>query len=250
MTKRILIHYHIYKNAGSSVDAMLRACFGERWGVIEGQHSTDILSRERLEQGLAVQPHLRAVSTHLGRPPVPSSGLAVVFLRHPILRAWSVYSYARLDPMQPDHAAATERGFRDYVRWALADGRSIVPIFDYQTYHLSGASFRGPYGPASAPTDDDVREAEALLRDIGVCGVVEAFDVSCAAIEAAYRPFLPELRLPGAHENRSSENSEPFGVRLTRIERELGPELYDRLLDLNALDLRLYATARRFLLTA
>ena len=32
----VVIHYHIYKNAGSSVDAMLRASFGDGWQAFEG----------------------------------------------------------------------------------------------------------------------------------------------------------------------------------------------------------------------
>jgi len=248
ISRQFIIHYHIYKNAGTSIDAMLKACFGERWGVIEGATPLDMMSCERVEDALSGHPDWCAISSHLARPPVPPGGLAIIFLRHPILRARSVYSYARLDHMQPDHRAAVTSGFPGYIEWALDAGRAISPIFDYQTYHLSRASFRGPYGVASAPTEVDLHEAENLLQSVGVCGVVEKFERSCERLEAAYRPFLPEFRLPGAHENRTgTELTTTEAARLTQIEEELGPVLYEKLLTLNALDIRLHATALRIL---
>jgi len=40
----VLVHYHIFKNAGSSIDACLRRSLGKRWGCFEGGHAHDIQS--------------------------------------------------------------------------------------------------------------------------------------------------------------------------------------------------------------
>ena len=244
----VLIHYHIYKNAGTSMDAMLQASFGAGWGTIEAGPGSTILTAEGLAAAIEAHPEWRAVSSHQARPPVPPRGLAVIFIRHPILRARSVFTYARRDSTQPDHAVAMAGGFADYVHWAMTDGRAISPILDYQTFHLSSASLRWRQTGAITSTPEDLAEAEALLRNIGVCGVVEEFEASCARIEAAYRPHLPELSLPGAHENRSDDGEAmPLAQRLARVADELGPEMHARLVAMNALDLRLYETARQVL---
>lgn len=76
----VLIHYHIFKNAGSSVDASLRHSFGDHWGTFEGPHAHAIQSSEQLSAFIAANKHLVAISSHLARPPLPHSHcLPVVF---------------------------------------------------------------------------------------------------------------------------------------------------------------------------
>src|SRR5262245_50872737 len=114
MAKHI-IHYHIYKNAGSSIDWLLQNSFGPSWATFEGAHATDIQMAQRLSAFLASRPDIRAVSSHLARPPLPFPGdKAIVMIRHPIDRVMSVYAFARKDTSQSDHGIATAGDLSDY----------------------------------------------------------------------------------------------------------------------------------------
>ena len=170
MTNRcVLVHYHIFKNAGSSVDFALQRSFGSRWATFEGCHAHDVQTSEQLGQFLESRPELCAVSSHLARPPLPFSGCRpIVFLRHPLLRARSVYEFTRRDLKQHGSQISRNGEFSRYVRWALDAGREEggVVIRDYQVVHLSGASLRTDILRAKALIQD-LREAKSLIEFMG-----------------------------------------------------------------------------------
>jgi hypothetical protein len=242
----VLIHYHIFKNAGMSVDAALESSFGPRWAVFEGQHAHDIQAADRLRAFLLARPDVEAVSSHLARPPLPwESCLPIVFLRHPILRAQSVYEFTRRDASQPFHAEARDNELAGYVRWALDGGRGGVVIRDYQVVHLSDASFRAPDILDARATIGDLAEACDLLTRWGLVGIVESYAESARLYQSAYAGRLPQLRFAVNWRNRTIAHEAPPEERVESIRAQLGQALFDELLGNNALDLKLYEHGQR-----
>lgn len=236
-----LIHYHIFKNAGTSVDAMLQRCLDHKWSPFEGAHSTDILSHADLRNFLKHNENIVAVSSHLARPPLPTPGsFGIAFLRDPILRAKSVYNFVRRSPDQDGHRYSLN-GFAEYIRWALNSSNGGVVIRNYQVIHLSSASFRGPIHSAVA-RDCDLVEAKATIDALGGVGIVERFNESMALYARRYSSLFPECDFRPAWKNRSSEEGGLSQSR-DRIERELGAELYKALLANNTLDQAAYSYA-------
>ena len=95
----VLLHYHIYKNAGTSIDEMLRQSLGARWGTYECSPERHTLSSDEIAGFLRQRPDLTAMSSHSARPPLPGPHIhPIVLLRHPIDRARSVYHLARRVP--------------------------------------------------------------------------------------------------------------------------------------------------------
>lgn len=239
--KSIVIHYHIFKNAGTSVDAMLERSFGERWSPFEGAHASDVQSSSALSGFLQARPEIAAVSTHLGRPPLPWPGcLPIVFLRHPILRAWSVYEFVRQDASQPYSKFAKQQSFAGYVRWALDGGGNGIVIRNYQVVHLSDASFRTDDLYQTRATAGDLHQSCGLLARWGVVGIVERFAESCALFQAAYGKLAPALNLEPVWLNRTSMESSATQQKLTDLQDRIGQSLYDELLRHNELDMQLY----------
>ena len=81
----IIIHYHLFKNAGTSVDAILQRNFGARWTSREyPPRSTPDAARSFL----AANPHIAALSSHtlpLPPPDIPDAEiLPILFIRHPL----------------------------------------------------------------------------------------------------------------------------------------------------------------------
>lgn len=252
MTNRtVLIHYHIFKNAGSSVDASLKVSFGDAWAEFEGSHAHDIRSATDLSLFLDANKHLRAVSSHLARPPLPWDGcLPVVFLRHPLLRALSVYEFTRRDPSQPYADVARDAGFADYIRWALRKERGSIVIRDYQVVHLSDASWRCENILDAQANQDDLNQACDLLTTWRMVGIVESYALSVSAYQMMYGPFLPELAFSNLRENSTAPVQGTVEDQIERIRLMLGTSLYDDFMASNTLDLGLYRHAKQLLYDA
>src|SRR5690242_16822953 len=147
--RNVIIHYHIFKNAGSSIDRILADSFGPRWTTLEGSTPTSLLTSHDVERYLEMNREIRALSSHLARPPLPRNvnAFPIIFIRHPIDRAASVYIHERRATTNiKSSEIAKLRDFSGYVRWCLdsADGREQggIVIRNYQVVHLSSASFR------------------------------------------------------------------------------------------------------------
>ena len=200
-----LVHFHIFKNAGTSVDAMFARYFGTRWSTFEGSSAVDIVSTDRLRVFISQNPHLWAVSSHLARPPIPAAPdiLPVLFLRDPIDRAASVYRYIAEDKTQPSSAIATSRSFRGYIEWALQseDGGNVVR--NYQTIHLSEASFRYPHIYNAQATAADFQQARQLLESWPAVEIVRRFAESIRWFDQAYGHTFPYLFTMEEHRNRT-----------------------------------------------
>jgi hypothetical protein len=240
----VLIHYHVFKNAGSSVDRLLRECLGSRWTTFEGADATDVQSAGNLGDFLARRPALLAVSSHLARPPLPSPRcVPIVLLRHPIDRARSVYQFVRRDSSQPHHDAAIG-SFADFVTWVLDNPRAGVPIANYQVFHLSDASFRAD-NACLASTPQDLAQVQAMIASWPAFGIVREFAASCRLFQVRYAPLCPDLRLRDVRENSSPDWAPSEAEALDAARDELGEAVFARLQNANALDLALYAFARR-----
>jgi hypothetical protein len=247
----ILIHYHIFKNAGTSVDASLQHSFGDRWASFEGTHAHAIQSSLQLGQFIAANPHLAAISSHLARPPIPHAGcLPVVFVRHPLLRAYSVYNFTRADSSQPYSDVALGLGFPEYIAWALRKAPGSIVIRDYQVVHLSDASWRADHILNAKAEPADLEHACKLLSTWGVVGVVEQFALSAQVFQHIYEPRLPGLSLLSRRENATSAASSSPSAQLERLAHLLGDTLYADFMGANELDLALHTHAQSVLVRA
>lgn len=246
--RHILVHYHIFKNAGSSVDAGLRSSFGHQFGTFEGAHAHDIQSREQLLAFIENNPSLLAISSHLARPPLPHSNcLPVVFLRHPLLRAYSVYQYTRKNSDQPFSSVAQNLTFSSYIEWALRKEIGSIVIRDYQVVHLSDASWRNGNILQAEAINSDLQQACQLLSDWGIVGIVEDFSRSVASLQARYGEFLPGLDLNPVWDNATTMDDASPDERVDSLHSELGDDLYHEFMKINRLDLALYHHGQKIL---
>ncbi len=70
-TRKVLVHYHLFKNAGTSVDAILRRNFGARWINTEFPPPGQANHQEAIRRLILDNPTLAAVSSHTLMPPAP-----------------------------------------------------------------------------------------------------------------------------------------------------------------------------------
>jgi len=239
MSRFVLFHYHLFKNAGTSVDRLLEQNFGERWVSREFEPRPAAQHQQEVEQWLQARPEAVAFSSHTAELPPPKVPdvrvLPIVLLRHPIDRIASVYAFERRQGGGGFGAVlARNTSLAGYieVRLSLANDRQC------RDFHV-GRLCR--MFPASEGTE--LARAMRAVRSLPFVGLVECFDASMERLATLVRPHWPGFRAAGIVANSSRDPAEPLAVRLQRMRDELGAERYAALLDANADDLALYEAA-------
>ena len=242
--RHILLHGHIFKNAGTTFDWSLERSFGEDFL----DHRDDKVMRERGRSHLGgiidERPSLRALSSHFLCFPFPDRVdlhyHPVFFLRHPVERFRSVYAFERQqNAATPGARMAKEKSFAEYVEWRLRDN---VPrtIRNYQLSNLTGGHNYPPRGPVPECWREIARQR---LEETACVGVVDRYDESVVVFEAALQKHFPGLDLAYVRQNvTQTDAAARLDERVAQTLAELGP-LADDALEANALDLELYEAA-------
>ncbi|MGQ0565724.1 MAG: hypothetical protein ACT4OK_11715 [Gemmobacter sp.] len=231
--RTVILHYHLFKNAGTSFDGILKRNFPGRWVSAEfagGNNSAAV------SDWIAANPDAVAFSSHTATGPVPVIPgvrvISVLFLRDPVARIRSAYQFERRQTVARDndrmgvHLAA-KTDFEGYVR-----GRLAVPG-DRQCRNFHCVRLAG-FVRRSAP------ELERAIEGLGVIshvGEVERFGRGMLRFAARVREVWPTFDPSTLHLNRT-EAEEPV---------EIGPDLARLLAENNALDHALIDHARRTL---
>lgn len=235
----VIIHYHMFKNAGSSVDTILQHNFGENWVEIEGPGNKK-LTPEMMETFIKENPSIKAISSHTAQVTMPRiPGVKVIpifFFRHPIDRIQSAYNFERKqDSDSPGSKKAKEGDFASYMAWRLASP-TINQIVNFHAYRLK--DFRqttfNREGQFFRP------RAQVALRTLPFVGLVDQFDKSMEKFAELIRPHYPDFELIKARANTNSDPDVSVKLKLAAFEKTIGGPTLTNLMLLNALDLELY----------
>jgi hypothetical protein len=124
MDRTIILHYHLFKNAGTSLDRILKQNFGDKWVTREfpqnGGNNTEMVA-----DWIRDTPEAIAYSSHTMIGPIPEVAgvrvVSVMLLRDPIERIKSAYRFERKQQADTWGAQlAKEHDFEGYVRARLA----------------------------------------------------------------------------------------------------------------------------------
>lgn len=243
--RAVLLHAHLFKNAGTTLDWSLSRSFG----LAFCDHRDDAQMRgnpEFLQKLLRDDEDLRALSSHWLPLPLSASSASsagptprvVTLLRHPIERMASVYEFERRqDVDHPGTRNARELNFQDYVAWRL-QGEVGPVIRNYQTRMLSGVY-------PGAGDDAQLGLAMQTLGQFAAVGLVERYDESMVMFEASLSEWFPDLDLAYQAQNvRNGADQRSSEEKLRDVEMSLGGVL-EPAREANALDLRLYDAARQ-----
>jgi hypothetical protein len=245
--RHIVLHGHIFKNAGSSFDWSLARSFGDNFLDHRDDRAMRRHGAGHLEEVLNARPELRALSSHhLCYPRPDMDGVVfhpVYLLRHPIDRVDSVYAFERRQKAEtPGAIAAKRKKFRDYVAWRMLDE---VPrtIRDYQTCNVSGNHDRNPKSQVPA---DWLRRSLNHLGGVECVGVVDRYDESMVVFEQLLRKHFPDIDLAYIRQNttRRFGRARSLEERVAAVLDKLG-SLAPVVIANNSLDLALYRHANQ-----
>jgi hypothetical protein len=230
ISRSVVLHYHLFKNAGTSVDRILKRNFAAAWVTREFNPGPQGNARD-VAAWISESTDAIAFSSHTATGPLPTvAGVAIVsilMLRDPIARIRSAYQFERQQDADTFGAnVAKQTDLEGYVRarLAVAGDRQCR---NFQTARL--ASF-DPGGGS------ELDRATRALGMITVVGLVDRFDQAMARLADALRPSHPAFRWQSVAANRSEPTAEP------------SPVLLDLLIEHNADDIELVARARQRLL--
>lgn len=240
MPRTVLLHYHLFKNAGTSLDQVLQRNFGSQWVTREFERRRPPhLHRQDLIQWLKDQPKAIAFSSHTvdcAPPTLPQCRvIPIVFLRHPIDRIASAYTFERKQLSDSFGAVlARNTSLAGYIQVRLTMGTDK----QCRNFHVDRLSkmISDPTMATASPTE----RAFAALKTLPFIGIVERFDQSMLRLAQLIQPIFPRFQPLAVAANVSRNHEESLQRKLAAIRSEIGAALYEHLEEINAADLALY----------
>lgn len=245
--RHIILHGHIFKNAGSTLDWSLSRNFGDDFLDHRDNRAMRQQRAKHLAWVVARATELKALSSHHLCYPLPNpKGVTfhtVYMLRHPVERIQSVYAFERKqDSDTPGAIAAKEKDFAEYVTWRMQEE---VPrtIRDYQTSYIAG--FHTRKIKVTAPADW-LQRALHHLEFLDCVGVVDRYDESMVVFEDYLQRYFPDIDLAYVRQNVSQQGAsdQEMATRIHSTLDKLGG-LTAQVLDQNSYDLALYRQANQ-----
>lgn len=241
--RKVILHYHLFKNAGTSLDAAFKENFkGDEW-VTEEFLGQPVKNREMVKQWIIDNPQAKCFSSHTAILPPPRiegiEVLPVIFMRHPIDRIASAYEFEKKQGGDGFGAVlARNTDFKGYVETRLA-----LPT-DRQCRNFHIQRFATMFGEKQG---DEFTRAKMAMDNLPFVGVVEDFSGSLGKLEDWLKQEGFEgLKIRPIEKNVSRDNRAPLDEKIERIENELGKKISQRLHDANINDIKIYNRLRKY----
>ena len=238
--RHIIMHYHIFKNAGSTVVSALKRNFGENFATFDSARYNQRLQPEALVDFLKGRPNLIAISSHHFFPPLPPiDGIQfheMLILRHPIDRLRSMYDFFRR--MEVNENLLTVEAKR------LTLPAFLELLIQIRPHLLTNAQVNVvANGGGRIPRKEDADRAIHSLKTVAVLGVVEAFELFALNAEHSLSQVFPRCDFSYIPENVSPGRERDLGSRLRQFATLCGQDLYSKIVSLNQYDTHLVEAA-------
>jgi hypothetical protein len=237
-TGAVIVHHHLFKNGGSTIDYVLRREFHDSFAELHGSDANSILTSSDLRDFLQANPSVRAVSSHHLRYPTLRDAerdvVDICMLRHPVDRLLSVYRYLRNLHSATDDPlceAAREMDAPRFFSYALQNFPNWVR--NVQVGYLSC-----PKG-----SEGDLESALAELPRIALLGTLDLFDESLITWEYDLYPLFPGISLHYLSQNMTASTASTLDQRLERCRQLCGPDLFEELTNANLAGIELFQAA-------
>ncbi len=238
--RHLILHYHFFKNAGTTIESVLQQSFRERMVRFDSDDHNSVISNNALLAFLQEHTDTVAVTSHHLRPPKPDDQHFVfhdiVFLRHPLARLWSTYEfYRRMDVgKDPLAAVAKDRNAPEFFRLLMSE---------YPRHASNTQVNLVANGGDKLPVPGDLNRAMKMVSDASILGTAEDFDQSAVVGEQALCRTFAGVDFSYVAQNVSSGQVRSLDAQLAHFEKICGKDLFDRLVDANQLDVALHRAA-------
>ncbi|MFK7993425.1 MAG: hypothetical protein AB8B87_04760 [Granulosicoccus sp.] len=243
MNKRpVLVHYHLFKNAGTSIERLLRQSFGSAWQSWDKSEPGAKISGLELQQWLEKNPKVRAVSSHQFVPPLPQGPFDVtpiVFLREPLSRVRSAWLFEWKKQLG---LAEPKGSLGEYIEEKFLHKNASV-IANFQVSRLSNQKYDDVKQRLHRYNHELLPSACHFIDSLPFVGLVERFSDSLRLLDECARHRFPDLVLQEHRENMTDNSEFTTEQKIESLRKEIGNDLFDELCLRNRLDLQLYSYA-------
>jgi hypothetical protein len=239
----VLLHYHILKNAGSTVEEVLYQNFRDRLLRYDIPNRDEEVTHAHLLSLLEDHPHVNAFSSHQIYYPVPQAPgfifLSLCFLRDPLDRIRSMYDYFREKPSAGDPVSelAARVGLGEFTGHLVREYPWMVN--DVQVNMLSNGLVNDqPKGL------EDLERATRRMLATSFLGVVDIFNQSLIAGQHSLRTIFPNLDCGQAPVNVSGGMGNSVASRIEKFRAACDATTWSELVRMNQMDQELLNRAR------
>ena len=242
MKRIILVHHHIFKNAGTSFNHALKQNFEDNFLEFDLPRS-QIITQAILDNFILEKPQALAISGHHICLPTPQGEnyrtISSILLRKPLARIRSIYNFEKKQDAKTSGAIkAKELNFKQFVEWRLATSPFV--FCNYQTLYCSMTQ---KHKPKYVPTEEDLELAIRNLSQCAVVGTVERYQESLKIANERLKEFFPDINLAYVHKNLTSKSVPSDDEVREGLVRDLGEDIVAKLEEMNQLDEQLYKIA-------
>jgi len=234
--RKIIFHYHLFKNAGTSLDATFKENFSEADGewVSKEFAGQPALIRKKMKQWIVDNPQSKCFSSHTAILPPPQiegvKVIPVIFFRNPIDRIASAYSFEKKQGGD-DFGAILARNttLAGYIETRLALRH------ERQCRNFHAQRFASMFGEKQG---DESTRAQMAVEKLPFVGVVEKYSESLVRLEELLESEGFEgVKLKSVEKNVSRDIKKSLDEKLAEIKDQLGDELFEKLVEVNGVDL-------------
>jgi hypothetical protein len=236
--RNIILHFHIFKNAGSTIEWILEKNFPKKNLLVDGKTPGSKIYLDKIIDYLRKNPSIKTLSSHQIRFPISNkiefNFISILFIRHPMDRAFSIYYFKR---KEKDNSIGTKKAsslnLTEFVKWNL-DLKIYKVMKNFQVIFLSDKDTK---------LDTNKKDLDVAIKRMQRCpiiGVVNKMDESLVLAEEVLRVHFPDIDLSYIKQNVSTERKNNLEERLSVERKNIGIELFERLENNNSLDIELY----------
>jgi len=243
--RNILLHSHIFKNAGTTFDYALEKYFKNDF--VDHRDDKDIIEGKGryLLQYLRKNNQIKALSSHSIHFHAVGNNefnfYQIYFIRHPIERIMSVYNFEKKQGSEVSLGGkmANELNFNDYVKWRMRDDVPAT-IRNCHTVFLSGN------GPLVENIDEMFQSAKNFVENSKLVGIVDRFDESLRRFQSVLSHTFPNLNFDYEIKNVTNTSKErDVNKKAADVLNLLDEEVSKLVLEKNKYDIELYNIANK-----
>lgn len=235
--RRVILHYHLFKNAGTSLDATFKENFEPGEWVTKEFSPHPELNREQVVEWIKANETAKCFSSHTAILQdfklKETIIIPVIFIRHPIDRIASVYHFEKNQKSDSFGATlAKNTTMAGYIETRLA-----VP-HDRQCRNFHTDRF----APMSAEFDGSELDRALMSADkLPFVGIVEQFATSLLRLEKVLVDIgFKGVKLDAMKKNVSRETNKSLDEKISEIEKQVGRVVFEKLIKENYDDLQFY----------
>ena len=236
-TRTVVLHYHFFKNAGTSIDSSLKVSLNEGEWITREFNGSLSKKRKELLDWICDNSKAKCFSSHTAVLPPPLIDgvniLPIIFIRHPLDRIASAYAFeVKQKASTFGSVLARNTSLAGYIETRLS-----IPS-DFQCRDFHARRLAEMYSDDTGSIENRALKAVSKLPFIGL---VEEFEKSIELLQKHLdETWFDGIKIVAERKNVSQDCHVPLEKKLEKMKIRVGDNIYHELEKFNSIDLKLY----------